>query len=103
MGIYEKVEEYFDNCTQWHGTPHRLPLLTVTGNTHPNSYCNTRHVDNILGDVRLDLTTEAFQSGPIHVSVVRDPAGNKGDFFHMEDSDPRDSNRKCPKYFSEEP
>merc|ERR1712029_140084 len=67
--IYEKVEEYFDICTQWRGTSHRLPLLTVSGNTHPTSYCNTRNGNNPLGDVRLDLPTEAFQSGPIHVSV----------------------------------
>ena len=44
-----------------------------------------------------DLTIEAFRSGPILVTVVRDPDGS-GDFFHASDSQSNDSNSECPEF-----
>ena len=85
--VYDKVDAYFDACGS-------LPLLTITGDYHPKNFCMTRDVTN----TRLDLTVEAFRSGPILVSVVRDPTGRRGDYFHFYDSDLVDSNKRCPTY-----
>ena len=85
--VYGKIDAYFDACGS-------IPLLTITGDVHPKNFCMTRDIPN----TRLDLTVEAFRSGPILVSVVRDPTGRRGDYFHFYDSDPVDSNKRCPTY-----
>ena len=89
--IYDKIDDYFNTCGRV------LPVLTITGDTHPDSYCMTAsRLDNGVPN-RFDLTIEAFRSGPILVSLVRDPTGTtQGDWFHVEDSDPADTNSKCP-------
>ena len=51
-------------------------------------------------NTRVNVIAEAFESGPLLISVVRDPDGG-GDFFHVNDVDSIDSNRQCPS-FSEE-
>jgi len=86
--VYDKVDTYFEACGP-------LPLLTITGDYHPDTFCMTKNSTN----TRLDLTVEAFRSGPLLVSVVRDPTGQKGDYFHVDDSDLVDSNSDCPTYF----
>ncbi len=83
--VDEALDEYFDECGV-------LPTLTVLGNAHPSTYCLTKK------DERLSLTVEAFRSGPVLVSVLRDPKEGGGDYFHVADSDLVDSNSKCPKF-----
>ena len=84
--LYEKIEEYFDSCN------FVLPILTVKADTHPRRYCmESNNSDN----TRITVTAEAFRSGPLLVSVVRDPDGG-GDFFHVDDVDTRNSNSVCP-------
>jgi len=83
--VYDKVDDYFEVCRP-------LPVLTITGDYHPDTFCLTKNSTN----TRLDLTVEAFKSGPLLVSVVRDPTGGRGDYFHIDDSDSVDSNSKCP-------
>jgi len=75
--VYDRIDSYFAGCGGSH-----LPILTITGDKHPPDYCMTR------ANNRLHLMVEAFQSGPIKVSVVRDPEGLEGDFFHVEDTQP---------------
>jgi len=82
--VYDRVDSYFAMCG---GSA--LPILTVTGDVHPRDYCMTR------SNNRLHLTVEAFRSGPIKVSVVRDPNGFEGDFFHVFDTQPVGGG--CPK------
>ena len=81
--VYDKVDVYFDACGS-------LPLLTITGDFHPDTFCMTKNATN----TRLDLTVEA----PLLISIVRDPSGEKGDYFHVDDSDLVESNRNCPTY-----
>jgi len=85
--LYGRAEERFARCG---GAV--LPVLTVSGNAQPRTYCMTR---DAAGRERVAVTVEALQSGPLLISVVRDPDGG-GDFFHVEDVDPVDSNRRCP-------
>lgn len=88
--LYDKVlGEYVDACG---GTV--LPVLSISGNAQPRSHCMTTKDES---DMRVEVTVEAFQSGPLLISVVRDP-DNGGDFFHVEDVDSVDSNRRCPAF-----
>ena len=92
QSLYDTIDQYFDACES------TLPILTVTGNTHPKTtYCMTtnEHEDS-SGTARVKVTTEAARSGPLLISVVRDPNG--GDFFHVEDTQGMDSNRYCPSF-----
>ena len=84
MKIYDVINDYFDVACG--GTV--LPILVITGNTHPVSYCMSKP------DNRVFLTIEAFRSGPIKVTVVRSPQGE--DFFYVEDSQLSSSNDECP-------
>ena len=84
-----KLNNYFNRC----GSP--LPTLFVHGNSHPKTYCMTKT------GLTLTITVEAFQSSPLLVSIVRDPAG--GDYFHVYDPDPSDSNENCPSLQSTTP
>ena len=88
MKIYAVIDDYFDVACG--GTI--LPILIITGNAHPVSYCMTKP-DN---DNRVFLTIEAFRSGPIKVTVVRSPEGE--DFFYVEDSQLSGSNDECPNF-----
>ena len=83
--VYDRVNEYFVRCGR------TLPTLTVTGDTHPATYCMSK------SNERVDLTIEAFRSGPILVTVVRDPDGS-GDFFYASDSQLVESNSQCPEF-----
>ena len=80
--VYNKIDEYFARC----GT---IPSITITGDLHPRTYCMEKTGEHF------DLTIEAFKSGPILVSVVRDPTGVRGDYFHVEDSQLTNSNYDC--------
>ena len=86
--IYDVINEYFDVACG--GTV--LPILVITGNTHPVSYCMSKP------DNRVFLTIEAFRSGPIKVTVVRSPEGE--DFFYVEDSQLSGSNDECPNFWT---
>jgi len=86
QSIYDKVDEYIDSCG---GTS--VPLLTISGDIHPSNYCMTKTSPD-----RIHLTIEAFRSGPIYVSVVRDPTGVNGDFFHASDTQEESGNHRCP-------
>ena len=70
-----------------------LPSLIVKGSRHPVNYC----MDHDEDVKRTELTVEAFFSGPLKVSVVRDPEGG-GDYFHVEDSQLANSNANCPAF-----
>lgn len=83
--VDEELDDYFKRCEV-------LPILIAVGNAHPKTYCLTKK------DERLTLTVEAFQSGPVLVSIVRDPGENGGDYFHVADSDLKDSNSDCPNF-----
>ena len=85
--VDEELDDYFKRCGV-------LPILTVVGNAHPKTYCLTKK------DERLTLTVEAFQSGPVLVSILRDPKKDGGDYFHVADSDLNDSNSNCPNFSS---
>ena len=85
--LYDKIDEYFDACGA------TLPILSISGNTQPRTYCMTQNATS----TRVNVTVEAFESGPLLISVVRDPDGG-GDFFHVEDVDLTDSNRQCPSF-----
>ena len=86
MKIYDVINDYFDVACG--GTV--LPILSITGNTHPESYCMSK------SDNRVFLTIEAFRSGPIKVTVLRSPEGE--DFFYVEDSQLSSSNSECPTF-----
>ena len=88
--LYGKIDEYFDSCGK------TLPILSVSGNTIPTSYCMSKDVTNS----RVNVTVEAYQSAPLLISVVRDPEGG-GDHFHVEDVDATDSNIQCPTFLSD--
>ncbi len=83
--VDDALYEYFDICGV-------LPTLAVLGNAHPSTYCLTKKNE------RLSMTVEAFQSGPVLLSVVRDPKAGGSDYFHVADSDVVDSNSKCPEF-----
>ena len=70
-----------------------LPSLVVKGSRHPRVYC-MKHDEDVK---RTELTVEAYFSGPLKVSVVRDPEGG-GDYFHVEDSQVANSNANCPDF-----
>ena len=70
-----------------------LPSLIVKGSRHPVNYC----MDHDEDLKRTELTVEAYFSGPLTVSVVRDPEGG-GDYFHVEDSQLANSNANCPVF-----
>ncbi len=89
--VYEALDEYFE------GMCGVLPTLAVLGNAHPSTYCLTK--DN----EKLSLTVEAFQSGPVLVSVVRDPKEGGSDYFHVADSDLVNSNSQCPEFATPSP
>lgn len=79
--LYDTIDLYFDVCES------TLPILTVTGNTHPKTYCMaTNENEDSSGTARVKVTA----------AVVRDPNG--GDFFHVEDTQGMDSNRYCPTF-----
>jgi len=83
--VYDKIDLFVNVCGS------SIPVLTISGDVHPDDYCLTK------GDPdRLFLTIEAFRSGPIKVYVVRDPSGSSVDSFHVEDTDPISSNSQCP-------
>ena len=84
-GVNNALSSYFSRCGA------TLPTLTITGNDHPTSYCMFLN-SNI--PKRVDLTVEAFSSGPIAVSIVRSPSGEH--FIHVKDSDTVNSNSYCP-------
>ena len=85
--VYTKVEDYFARCGK------ELPILTIRGNDHPWTFCLRKSETN----TRMELISEAFRSGPLQVSVVRDPDGIEGDFFHVFDVDPVDGGKHdCP-------
>jgi len=88
QSVYDKVDEYITSCG---GTS--VPVLTITGDIHPSNYCMTQRASD-----RFDLTIEAFRSGPIHVTIVRDPTGVKGDYFHAQDTQTRPGSYKCPDF-----
>ena len=72
--------------------------------THPSNYCFSEgSVPGFFRDVDNDnekyLTIEAFSSGPIQVSVIRDPQNPSVDYFHVEDTQSDNSNSKCPLPF----
>jgi len=90
--VYDAIDTYDDNCGRSSTAGDGIPILTITGNTHPASYCMTRSNES---SSTIHLTVEAFESGPVLVSVVRGPNG-EGDFFHVEDVDPANSNNNCP-------
>ena len=81
--VNTELSTYFNSCSE-------IPVLTISGNSHPSTYCMSKNGE------RLDLTVEAFRSGPILVSVVRDPNG--GDYFHIDDADLTNSNTQCPSF-----
>ncbi|KAK1737802.1 hypothetical protein QTG54_011574 [Skeletonema marinoi] len=83
--VDDSLNDYFNRCGV-------LPTLAVLGNAHPSTYCLTKK------DERFSLTVEAFQSGPLMVSVVRDLKEGGGDYFHVADSDLKNSNSDCPKF-----
>ena len=80
------LDTYFETCGI-------LPTLAISGNDHPKSYC-FNYDANIAK--RINLTVEAYESGPIRVSVLRDPNGD--DYFHVDDSDLANSNSNCPDF-----
>eukprot|EP01083_Nonionella_stella_P024110 66678_1 len=86
--IFDRVDQYFEGCGEVD-----LPILTITGEHHPGIYCLTRSSNN-----RFDLTIEAFRSGPVKVSVVRDPSGVRGDYFQVEDTQVGSGNYACPRF-----
>ena len=85
--IVDALDAYFAGCGGI------IPSLVINGSTHPITYCMERDEDQ----KRVFLTVEAFQSGPLTVSVVRDPEGG-GDYFHVADSDAQNSNSNCPVF-----
>ena len=85
--VDDALDDYFTTCGKV------LPTLAVLGNAHPETYCLTRK-----GETKFSLTVEAFQSGPLLVSIVRDPKEGGSDYFHAKDSDLVNSNSNCPAF-----
>ena len=85
--FYDELENYFGRCRE-------IPALVITGDDHPSTRC----FEGPKSGYRFEVVVEAFKSGPLHVSVVRDPSGESemGDFFHVEDTQLDDSNSNCP-------
>lgn len=79
--VNAKLLNYYNACST-------IPTLVINGNDHPSTYCMKK------ADNRLTLTVEAFQSGPLLVSIVHDTDGYH--FFHVQDKDFLDSNDSCP-------
>eukprot|EP00986_Skeletonema_menzelii_P006648 scaffold2532_cov79-Skeletonema_menzelii.AAC.9 len=79
--VKAKLQDYYNVCST-------IPTLFINGNGHPSTYCMKRSNDRFI------LTVEAFQSGPLLVSIVHDKDGNH--YFHVKDKDMVDSNRSCP-------
>jgi hypothetical protein len=79
--VNAKLHNYYNACST-------IPTLVIVGNTHPSTYCMKK------SDNRFTLTVEAFQSGPLLVSIVHDTDGFH--FFHVKDKDLVDSNQSCP-------
>lgn len=97
--LYQTIEnEYFDRCNR------TVPILSISGNTQPRSYCMSVEENQQLGAgtaLRVNVTVEAFKSAPLLISVVRDPLSSSvstsgGDYFHVEDIDLSDQNNVCP-------
>ena len=80
-------KDFAENCNRI------LPSLIIRGSSHPTTYC----LDHDEDVKRTDLTVEAFFSGPLLISVIRDPKGT-GDYFHIEDSQLANSNSQCPDF-----
>ena len=87
QSTYDRIDLYVNSCG---GSP--LPVLTITGDVHPSVYCMTRSNNFTY------LTVEAFRSGPIRVTVIRDPSGANGDFFHVKDTQTQSGNYACPNF-----
>jgi hypothetical protein len=81
--VDDELDDYFKRCGV-------LPILTAVGNAHPKTYCLTKK------DERLTLTVEALQSGPVLVSILRDPKKDGGDYFQL----PIPTNSNCPNFTS---
>jgi hypothetical protein len=86
------VNDAFDNYFATCGV---LPTLTISGNSHPTTYCFNF---NAGIEKRVDLTVEAFRSGPVRISVVNGP--NNEHYFHIQDADLENSNSNCPDFAS---
>ena len=82
--VKAKLSDYYNACST-------IPTLVIMGNGHPSTYCMKRSIQHN----RFRLTVEAFQSGPLLVSIVHDKDGNH--FFHVKDKDLVDSNGSCPE------
>ena len=87
--VNDALDAYFATCGSI------LPTLTITGSSHPSTYCFNFDAGIVK---RVDVTMEAFRSGPLRVSVNRDPNGE--DYFHVSDADLADSNSNCPNFSS---
>lgn len=85
--VFDELDAYFDECGI-------IPSLVIKGSSHPITYCMERDEDQ----KRVFLTVEAFQSGPLTVSVVRDYSEGGEDYFHVADSDAVISNTNCPVF-----
>ena len=85
--IVDALDAYFDECGI-------IPSLVIKGSSHPVNYCMERDAR----EKRVFLTVEAFQSGPLSVSVVRDYSEGGEDYFHVADSDAVISNTNCPVF-----
>ena len=85
--VNDALDAYFATCGSI------LPTLTISGSKHPRTYCLEF---NAAITNRIDLTVEAYESGPVLVSVVRNANGE--DFFHISDSDLANSNYNCPVF-----
>jgi len=90
--VFDKMNEYLDECSIANEGVD-IPVLSITGDVHPETYCLTR-----LGN-RFDLTVEAFKSDSVKVSVVLDPSGSRGDYFQVNDTQIKDKNNVCPSLF----
>jgi hypothetical protein len=85
--VFDELDAYFNECGI-------IPSLVIKGSSHPITYCMERDEDQ----KRVFLTVEAFQSGPLTVSVVRDYSEGGEDYFHVADSDAVISNTNCPVF-----
>jgi hypothetical protein len=86
--IVDALDAYFAGCGGI------IPSLVIKGSSHPITYCMERDASQ----KRVFLTVEAFQSGPLSVSVVRDYSEGGEDYFHVADSDAQNSNSNCPVF-----
>jgi len=78
------------------GTCGAVPTLYVAGDSHPIKYRLSFQETDFPADTVLMLTVEAFQAGPLLVSIVQDPTTGRH-FFHVQDTDePNNPNDVCP-------